>query len=144
MKNQFICATKKYCKLYEYIAAPYIRKDFIMTAFKKAKLKICGLGFYELFINGVKITKGKLAPYISNPDHLIYFDKYDITHLLKIGGNALGVILGNGFLNNIGGYPWGFDKADFRRSPILSLVLEVDGEEVLHTDETFKTAPSPI
>lgn len=144
MKNQFICATKKYCKLYEYIAAPYIRKDFIMTAFKKAKLKICGLGFYELFINGVKITKGKLAPYISNPDHLIYFDKYDITHLLKIGGNALGVILGNGFLNNIGGYPWGFDKASFRCAPMLSLVLEVDDKEFLISDTTFKTAPSPI
>ena len=70
MKNNFVCATENYCKLYEYISAPYIRKEFTVTAFSKAILRICGLGFYELFLNGKKITKGKLAPYISNPDLL--------------------------------------------------------------------------
>lgn len=144
MKDRFICATEEYCKLYEYVSAPYIRKDFFVENFKSAKLKICGLGFYELFLNGEKITKGKLSPYISNPDHLIYYDEYDLSHLLKQGGNAIGVILGNGFLNNIGGYPWGFDKAAFRSSPKLSLVLEIDGKEILCSDESFKTAPSPI
>ena len=144
MKNHFICANEKYAQQYDYVSAPYLRKELILSKFSMAKIRVCGLGFYELFINGKKITKGKFAPYISNPNHLIYYDEYDITNQLQKGGNAIGVILGNGFLNNIGGYPWGFDKADFRRSPILSLVLEVDGEEVLHTDETFKTAPSPI
>ena len=144
MKDNFICATEEYCKLYKYVSAPYIRKDFFIGYFEKAKLSICGLGFYELFLNGKKITKGKFAPYISNPEHLIYYDEYDITHLLKQGGNAIGVILGNGFLNNIGGYPWEFDKATFRSSPKLSLILEIDGKEILRTDESFKTAPSPI
>ena len=144
MRDSFICATEDYCKLYEHISAPYIRKDFIVHNFKVAKVRICGLGFYELFLNGEKITKGKLAPYISNPDHLIYYDEYDITNLLNQGGNTIGTILGNGFLNNIGGYPWGFDEALFRSAPMVSLVLEVDGKEILKSDESFKTAPSPI
>lgn len=144
MKKYFICASEKYCELYNHVSAPYIRKDFYVSEFKNAKIRICGLGFYELFLNDQKITKGKLAPYISNPDHLIYYDEYDITNLLIQGGNAVGVILGNGFLNNIGGYPWEFDKAHFRHSPILSLVLYIDGKELFHTDESFRTAPSPI
>ena len=144
MKNHFICADENFCELYHCISAPYIRKSFLLPAFSEAKLKVCGLGFYELFVNGQKITKGKLAPYISNPNHLIYYDEYDISPYLKIGKNALGFILGNGFLNNIGGSPWGFDKADFRRPPLLSLVLTVDGKEFFYSDETFKTSPSPI
>jgi len=144
MKNNFICATENYCKLYDYVSAPYIRKEFVVDIFSTAILRICGLGFYELFLNGEKITKGKFAPYISNPDHLIYYDEYDVSKLLKQGGNAFGVILGNGFLNNIGGYPWGFDKAYFRSAPVLSLSLEIDGKELFHSDESFKTAPSPI
>lgn len=144
MKKNFICATKEYCKLYEYVSAPYIRKDFNVSEFKNAKLRICGLGFYELFFNGRKITKGKLAPYISNPNHLIYFDEYDVTHLLKAGGNAVGVILGNGFLNNIGGGTWKFDKANFRSAPKFSLELEVDGNILLESDKTFKCTASPI
>ena len=144
MKNNFICATENYCKLYDHVPAPYIRKEFVIDTFSTATLRICGLGFYELFLNGEKITKGKLAPYISNPDHLIYYDEYDVSNLLKKGGNALGVILGNGFLNSIGGYPWRFDKADFRSAPMLSLTLEIDGKELFHSDESFKTAPSPI
>ena len=144
MKNSFICATENYCKLYDHVSAPYIRKEFEVKKFSTAILRICGLGFYDLFVNGEKITKGKLAPYISNPDHLIYYDEYDVSALLKEGGNALGVILGNGFLNNMGGHPWGFDKANFRSAPMVSLLLEMDGKEVLRSDETFKTAPSPI
>ena len=58
MKDRFICATEEYCKLYEYVSAPYIRKYFFVENFKSAKLKICGLGLYELFLNGQKITKG--------------------------------------------------------------------------------------
>ena len=144
MRNNFICATEDYCKLYDYVPAPYIRKDFDVPEFSTAILRICGLGFYDAFLNGKKITKGKFAPYISNPNHLIYYDEYDISDLIKQGGNAVGVVLGNGFLNNIGGYPWGFDKADFRAAPMVSLILEIDGREFLRSDETFKTAPSPI
>lgn len=144
MKEHFICATESYSTLYEHVAAPYMRRAFTMSAFQRATLRICGLGFYDLFVNGKKITKGKLAPYISNPDQAAYYDEYDITSLLKEGGNAVGVILGNGFLNNIGGFPWGFDRASFRSAPKCSLVIEADGKEILSSDEQFKTAPSPI
>ena len=110
---------------------------------------ICGLGFYELFINGKRVTKGALAPYISNPDHIIYYDCYDIKDELAAGENAVGVCLGNGFQNNPGGYVWEFDKARWRSAPQVALRLSVtfgdDGDTfTIETDETFKTSPSPI
>jgi len=144
LKEYFISATSKYCELYNHVNAPYIRKSFELQNFSSAKLYITGLGFYELFVNGKKLTKGKLAPYISNPDQIIYYDEYDLTKHLNCGKNAIGVILGNGFLNNMGGSPWGFDKAPFRSAPKLSLMLEIDGKEFLHSDNTFKTYDSPI
>lgn len=144
LKSYFISATKKYSTLYNYVNAPYIRKLFNVNNFSSAEICICGLGFYELYLNGEKITKGKLSPYISNPDHIAYYDKYDISSIIKTGKNTIGIILGNGFLNNIGGYPWGFDKATFRSAPKVSFIVYIDGKEFIHSDEFCRVAPSPI
>ena len=81
-----------------HVAAPLFRKSFdLKSKDLKGDIVITGLGFYDLFINGEKITKGYLAPYISNTDHIIYFDEYDISKYLKQGENVIGVMLGDGF-----------------------------------------------
>ena len=67
---------------------------------QSAEIEICGLGFYHLYINGKKITKGELAPYISNPDQLCYYDTYDILPYISEGENVIGIILGNGYYNH--------------------------------------------
>lgn len=143
-RGAFICGQKEYCQLYQHISAPYIRKDFRVPAFQTAELYICGLGFYDAYINGVQITKGKLAPYISNPDDILYYDRYDISNLLREGENAFGVILGNGILNNMGAFPWNNDVTPYRSSPKVSMTLVLDGAVSLSTDTSFKWAPSPI
>ena len=69
----FIYAGPKYSTLTEFVPAPYFRKSFFLGKLpEKAELLICGLGFYELFINGRRITRGLLSPYINNPDCLLY------------------------------------------------------------------------
>lgn len=115
ISDKFIKATDKVCDFDSYIPAPYIRKSFELDFVpERAEITICGLGFYELYINGENITKGPLAPHISNPDDLCYYDNYDITEKLKEGKNAIGIILGNGFKNSFGGFIWEFDKAKSR------------------------------
>lgn len=99
-------------------------------------------GFYELFFNGERITRGFLSPYISNTDDLIYYDEYEIT--LRKGENVFGVLLGNGFQNNPGGYIWKFDEAVFRSAPMLALSVTRGDEVLLHSGEGFRIAPSPI
>ena len=145
----FIAATTEYSTLTKYVPAPYLRKSFVLEKKpQKASVVICGLGFYELYVNGERITKGFLAPYISNPDNMIYYDAYDVTDRLTAGENVVGVCLGNGFQNSPGGYHWDFDKARWRGAPQTALRLDVDfGEGItfsFESDESFKTAPSPI
>ena len=64
-----------------------------------AKWMTSGLGIYELYVNGTRITKGLLAPYISNPDDILYYDRYDVKPLLKTGRNVIAILLGNGMRN---------------------------------------------
>ena len=145
----FICATRAYSTLEERVPAPYLRRGFELRApIASARLTICGLGFYELFVNGARLTKGFLAPYISNPDDILYYDAYDLTDKLTQGENALGLLLGNGMLNCPGGQIWDFEQARFRSAPKAALTLEImleNGEEMrIEGDSQFRCAPSPI
>ena len=146
--TRFIKASDDLCDFDRHVPAPYLRKAFTLDFEPtQAEITLCGLGFYELYINGRNITKGPLAPYISNPDDVCYYDHYDLAGLLKKGKNAIGVLLGNGFRNAFGGFIWDFDKAPGRGAPTVALCPEVsDGQTAmeLEADETFRTHPSPV
>ena len=147
--DRFVTAARDYTTYEKHVPSPYFRKSFRMAGKpKRAEVTVCGLGFYDLFVNGKKITKGYMAPYISNPDDIVYFDTYDLTPLLCDGENVLGVQLGNGMQNAPGGEIWDFHTARFRGAPKLALRFEAEGENgeelVFEADEGFKTAPSPV
>ncbi len=144
----FYKATDEFNTYEKHISAPYLRTEFKTDADKKYKITVSGLGFYDLFINGEMVTKGLLAPYISNPDDIVYFDEYDISSHAKNGGNiCVGLILGNGMQNAPGGGVWDFDKAIFRNVPCFALALtssDENGEDTIDIGSRFKTHPSPI
>ena len=145
----FIKAGDKFTTVEEHVPAPYFRRNF--TADREAasaELIITGLGYYELYVNGKKITKGPLAPYRSNIDDYIYYDSYNIASELSAGKNVIGIMLGNGIRNAPGAYIWDFEKARFRGAPITAFSLTVkykdgSGETVVSDTETL-TAPSPV
>ncbi len=141
--QQFICATKEYTTYQRFVPAPYFRKTFTAGS-AGCRLRVTGLGFYRVWINGRELTKGLLAPYISNPDALVYFDDYDLTPYLRPNAeNTLGFQLGNGMLNAPGGATWDFDKAPFRAAPKLAFLLENGGTRT-EADSSVRTAPSPL
>ncbi len=149
MEKNFIRATDVYGTLEDYVFAPYMRRSFELEFVPdNAQISICGLGFYVLCINGIDITKGHIAPYISNPDHYCYYDSYDITEHLVCGKNTVGIILGNGFMNSLGGYTWDFDKAPWRGTPRVAfeLVAEANDRETVKivADEDVRVNTSPI
>ncbi len=139
---------RKTCRLNDWVAAPYMRRDFTLdTLPEKAELTVSALGFYELYVNGKKITKGHLSPYIVNPDQVLPYDTYDVTDLLTVGENVLGFILGNGMQNAFGGFIWDFDKTSFLSAPKLAFALELCAGEkktVIEADENLICHPSPI
>ena len=147
LSDKFIAATQQYSMGEKgdsfVIPAPMFRREFFYENSANAVLTICGLGFYELYINGNNITKGKLAPYISNPDVCYYYDSYDIAPYLIAGKNIIGVILGNGFINPQVA-EWDFDKVSFRSAPKFALSVEMDNQVVFEADNEFRWMPSPI
>lgn len=146
--NNYIAAGYQYAEMERFVSAPFFRKKFIAEKIKTAEISIGVAGFYRLFINGKDITKGELAPYISNPDDIVYYDRYDVSGIIAKGENVLAVLLGNGFQNNTGGSPWNFDKALWRGAPKFALKLnmtDLDGNIlVIESDESFKVCDSPI
>ena len=141
-KQYFIKATEKYNELYDNVPAYYFRRAFFSEEKRDVRLKIAVCGFYELYLNGERITRGFLSPYISNTDHYIYFDEYSVS--IGKGENVIGVILGNGFQNNPGGYVWDFDKSPFRSSPCFALTVYDKEKLLLHSGDGFKIMESAI
>ena len=138
----YIRATTAYNTFENHVPAYCFRREVTVETETPATLRVAVCGIYELYLNGQRLTKGLLSPYLSNPEDLVYYDEYQIT--LRAGSNAVGLILGNGFVNNPGGYIWDFDKASFRSTPMMSLeVVGSDGTVLLTGDTSFKVAPSP-
>lgn len=126
--STFVCEDFSRSTYEQCVGAPLFRKAFTLDGtVKSAQLLICGLGFYDLFINGTKITKGYLAPYISNPNHYTYFDLYDLLPYLTEGENVIGVMLGDGHQNEKTAI-WDFVNNTTNSAPLLALSADFECE----------------
>lgn len=128
---------------------PMLRKDFNVPANKavySATVFVCGLGQFEMSLNGAKLGDHFLDPgWTQYAKHALYVT-FDITSQLKVGANTIGMMLGNGFyyipgeryrkLTGAYGYP----------KMISRLVIEyADGTiDNIVSDASWKTAPSPV
>ena len=74
---------------------PLLRREFdVTTGVKQARLYITALGLYEAQINGTIVGDHALAPGWTSYHHRLRYQTYDVTGLLRQGGNAMGAILG--------------------------------------------------
>ncbi|MBQ8407775.1 MAG: family 78 glycoside hydrolase catalytic domain [Clostridia bacterium] len=146
--TRFVSATHEKSTTKKNVAAPYLRRTVIFDKVpEKTEITVCGLGFYELYVNGKRITKGHMSPYIVNPDQVLPYDSYDITDMMVYGENVFAFILGNGMQNAFGGFIWDFQKARFNSAPKLAFALEMtaDGKKsVIEADESLLCHPSPF
>lgn len=127
------------------------RREFqVGKEVERARAYICGLGYYELHINGEKVGDHVLDPAWTDYDQKAYYVTYDITENLRKGGNAVGVMLGNGryspYESTIAKNWHPLKK--YGESPVLiyqQYITYKDGtEEMLITDTSWKTAGGPI
>jgi alpha-L-rhamnosidase len=129
--------------------APLFRRELLVDGkIKRARAYVCGLGYYELNINGKKVGNHLRDPGFTRYDRRDLYVTYDVTPFLRHGPNAVGVLLGNGWLNVQTKAVWNFHEAPWREAPriLVSLVIEyADGRMVVTgSDETWKTATGPI
>ena len=124
-----------------------LRKDFSLTDVpEQAMVYVCGLGHYELYINGLKVDESVFKPLWSNYNKTVYYNTFDISHLLRKGNNTIGVMLGNGMYNVTGGRYYKF-KGSFG-APALLLCAEFTHNKnhitKIVSDATWRWLLSPI
>ena len=124
--------------------ANYLRKTFeVGRNVENAFLTICGLGYFESYINGKKTGDDLLSPAFTAYDKEVLYLQYDVKELLRTGENAIGVALGNGFYNCFTEDNWDFRTATWRNFPKMICELKItykDGSvETLYSDTTWKS-----
>lgn len=110
-------------------SAVLLRKDFRTDRpIREAFAYICGLGFFNLSINGQMADDSVLNPFTTQYDATVYYRTFDVTDLLQQGDNAVGVELGNSYYNEIGGV-WNWQNAAWRDDPKLIFRLDIRYED---------------
>ena len=126
---------------------PMMRKEFsVNKKVKRATAFICGLGQFELHINGKKIGDHFLDPGWTNYAKHAQYVTFDITNELKSDANAIGVMLGNGFYYIPGQRYRKMTGAYGHPKMIMRTVIEYEDGTVdnIISDKTWKTISSPI
>ena len=161
-KAQWIGAPGKENNSLKTDPAPYLRKVFTLSkSVKTARAYICGLGYYELYLNSKKVGDHVLSPNQTNYDqrdfrNMLYpfankistrvlYETFDITSYLNQEKNVAGIILGNGWYNQRDrveeGYMW-------YGSPRMILQINIEYEDGSRqsfiSDETWKFSTGPI
>ena len=145
------------------IASPLFRAEFSAKNVKKAEITICGLGFFELYLNGKKVSDDLLVPSFSQysyrdlsehykirqdkMSYRTYALQYDITDYLLDGDNAIGVQLGNGWYKlcdvcdgNPTWHPYGDPKLCYK----INIIYNDNTTAEIFSDESVKYSNSEI
>lgn len=126
---------------------PLLRKTFNVTKpVKQATVFVCGLGQFEMSINGKKTGDHFLDPgWTQYSRHALYVT-FDITDQLQAGDNAIGIMLGNGFYYIPGERYRKLTGAYGNPKAIARMLIEyTDGSSSeIVTDGSWKTSPSPV
>lgn len=128
-----------------YEPAPLFRKEFKAAKdIRQARAYVCGLGYYELFLNGKRVGENYLDPGYTAFDKRALYVTHDVTSLLKKGDNAVAAVLGNGWFNEQSVAVWNFHEARWRQRPLMLCEIRIDytdgSTETIATDATWKTA----
>lgn len=128
-------------------ALPLMRREFHLDKpVAQARVYLCGLGQFELRLNGEKVGDNVLEPGWTNYDKTCLYCIYDVTDQLHEGGNAIGVMLGNGFFHVTGGRYSKFKHSFGTPRCLVQLeIIHTDGSltQIL-SDRNWDSAPGPI
>ena len=120
--------------------APLFKREFtVKKDILKAEIKICGLGLFELKINGKLPDDTLLNPAHTQYSKTVFYRIFDITDLLS-EENVITVELGNSFFNETTDV-WDWHTASWRSAPKMIAQLDIEytdsSKEQIITDESW-------
>ena len=127
---------------------PIMRKIFEVNPEhinEPARLYLCGLGVYEVYINGKKVGKEYLAPGYHSYDFHLQVQTYDVTKYLQAGENEIAIWLGDGWFKGRLGFDGGYTNLYGEYCcAIGELYLGTETKPIVCTDESWEYCKSPI
>lgn len=100
------------------------RKEYVIEQSPaEAVVKICGLGFYHLYIDGKKVGNFPLSPLETAYRKLALYDEFDVTSQLCAGRHTVAVELGNARFSTPKKY-WGW-RAAYYGDPCLAFEMSL-------------------
>ncbi len=127
-----------------------LRHEFtVKPGLKRAVVNVCGLGQYEMTLNGGKVGDALLTPGWTQYEKTCLYDTYNITSSLKPGVNAVGLFLGNGmyllhqgrFSSNVNMTNW---IAPLQAIALIRLEYGDGSVENVVTDDDWRCLSGPI
>ncbi len=132
------------------LPARYARREFITAGGKTIRrgiASVCGLGFFDLYVNGRLIGDQLMNPALTGYDKRCLYVTFDVTPALRAGKNAIGIVLSNGrFFAPRSQVPVPMNTYGYPKL-IAQLHLEYDdgGEQTIVSDASWKlTTDGPI
>ncbi|MDF1576220.1 MAG: alpha-L-rhamnosidase N-terminal domain-containing protein [Bacteroidales bacterium] len=141
--------------------APMLRKNFeVEKRVESAVAYVCGLGYFEFFLNGNKVGHDVLVPNQTNygyrpklqdarialPDsfseYKVMYLAYDVKDYLRKGKNTIGSIVGNGFYNPGKFWTEGYGTPRFLCQ--LHITYTDGTEKLVLSDSSWTASKSPI
>ena len=121
--------------------AHYFRKVFTVDKLaKRSVIHICGLGLYELFLNGKRVGDRVLEPAFTAYHKRVLYSSYDVSDMLKLGENIVEVTLGDGWYNQTSIDTWGFYRAPWRDCAKMIFSLICDGKEMVVSNTSWEVS----
>ena len=127
--------------------SPLFRKSFNLNKkIRSATAYITAHGLYEAQINGHRVGTAYLTPGWTSYNKRLQYQAYDVTNMLKTGGNAIGATLGNGWYRGF----IGFDPKPNLYGKDIALLFQLqiiytDGSKVTITsDGSWKCSTGPV
>jgi alpha-L-rhamnosidase len=126
-----------------------VRTDFSLAkSAKSASLRISGLGYFELYVNGIKIGDQVLAPVQTDYDCRIFYLTLDVAAQLRAGSNTIGVMLGEGFFSQsavCGRHGWAEESYGEKRLRMqLDITCTDNKKHRIVSDGRWITASGPV
>jgi hypothetical protein len=125
-----------------------LRKEFeVRPGLVRALAHVCGLGQYEMTVNGTKAGEDLLSPGWTDYNTTVLYDTREVTPLLRTGRNAIGLTLGNGMYNVVRRNRFAKFTGSFGPlRAICQLRLEyADGStQIIGSDRMWRTLSGPV
>jgi len=127
--------------------SPLLRHEFtVKKKVAKARLYASAMGLYEMELNGKRVGDEYFTPGWTAYDFRYQYQTFDVTALLKSGGNCLAAMLGDGWYR--GRLAWNERRNVYGKKVALLAQLEVtytDGaKEIVSSDETWKASTGAV